>query len=81
MELKHVLEKLDTDGGVRIEESSKRLKIYISKSSSGISAIQMTSGNSRKDDLDAKVEYLNSVDKFLSKRGSFFRKNATYFVY
>jgi hypothetical protein len=76
-----VLEKLDTDEGVRIEESSKRLEIYISKSSSGIYAIQMTSGNSRKDDRYAKVEYLNSVYKVLSKRGSVFRKNATYFVY
>jgi hypothetical protein len=80
-ELQRILETLDIDEGVRIEKSGERHKMFISKSPSGIYAIQVTSGSSQKHNQDTKIEYLDSADKVLTMIMSIFRKGASYYVY
>jgi hypothetical protein len=75
-DLRYVLETLDTDEGVRIQKSSKRRKIFISRCSSGLYAIQLTNGKSRKSDHGEMVEYIDSVEEVLRLIESVFSKGA-----
>lgn len=79
-ELQNILRSLDSDEGVRIEQSGERIKMFISKSSSGVFAIQLVSDDST-NDHDVSVEYLNSVQDVVSVIKSVFKKGASYFVY
>jgi hypothetical protein len=78
-ELRYVLETLDTDD-VRIQKSSKRRKIFISRCSSGLYAMQLTNGKSRKSDHGEMVEYIDSVE-VLHLIESVFSNGASYCVY
>ena len=80
-ELQRIIETLDIDEGIRIEKSGKRHKMFISKSPSGIYAIQVTSGSSQKHDHDTKIEYLDSADKVLTMITSIFQHGASYYIY
>jgi hypothetical protein len=80
-ELQRILETLDIDEGVRIEKSGELHKMFISKSPSGVYAIQVTSSSSQKHDQDTKVEYLDSAAEVLSMITSIFRKGASSCIY
>jgi hypothetical protein len=80
-ELQRILETLDIDEGIRIEKSGERHKMFISKNPSGVYAIQVTSGSSKKYDRDTRVEYLDSATEVLSMITSIFRNGASYCIY
>ena len=71
-ELQRILETLDIEEGVRIKKSGERHKMFISKSPSGVDAIQVTSSSSQKYDQDTKVVAMIT---------SLFQKGASYCIY
>ena len=79
-ELKKILRSLDSDEGVRIEQSGEQTKMFISKGSSGVFAVQIVSDDSTTDD-DVSVEYLNSVQEVIPVIKTVFKKGASYLVY
>ena len=79
-ELKKILRSLDSDEGVRIEQSGERTKMFISKGSSGVFAVQIVSDDSTTDD-DVSVEFLNSVQEVIPVIKTVFKKGASYLVY
>lgn len=79
-ELKNILRSLDSDEGVRIEQLGEQTKMFISKSSSGLFAVQIVSDDST-NDHDVSVEYLNSVQEVMSVINMEFKDGASYLVY
>ena len=79
-ELKNILRSLDSDEGVRIEQLGEQTKMFISKSSSGVFAVQIVSDDST-NDHDVSVEYRNSVQEVVSVIKMVFRRGASYLVY
>jgi hypothetical protein len=79
-ELKNILRSLDSDEGVRIEQLGEQTKMFISKSSSGLFAVQIVSDDST-NDHDVSVEYLNSVQEVMSVINTVFKDGASYLVY
>lgn len=79
-ELKNILRSLDSDEGVRVEQSGEQTKMFISKGSSGVFAVQIVSDDST-NDHDVSVEYLNSVREVVSVIKTVFKEGASYLVY
>lgn len=79
-ELKNILRSLDSDEGVRIEQLGEQTKMFISKSSSGVFAVQIVIEDST-NDHDVSVEYLNSVQEVISVIKTVFKEGASYLVY
>ena len=79
-ELKSILRSLDSDEGVRIEQLGEQTKMFISKSSSGVFAVQIVNYDSTNDN-DVSVEYLNSVPAVITVIKTVFKEGASYLVY
>jgi hypothetical protein len=78
--LKNILRSLDSDEGVRIGQSGERTKMFISKGSSGVFAVQIVSDDSI-NDHDVSVEYLNLAQEVVSVIKTVFKEEVSYLVY
>jgi hypothetical protein len=79
-ELQYGLGTRDMVEDVRVQESSKRHNIFISRCSAGRYAIQLTNGKSRNSYHGEMVEHIDSVE-VLRLIESVFSNEASYCIY
>jgi hypothetical protein len=81
-QLANILNSLDLDEGVRIEGPEVDKTIFISKSASGIFAVEIRRSKSHLNtNVYADIKYFDSTEDLVSFVKSIFRKNASLFVY
>lgn len=81
-ELPRVLKSLEVDEGIRVEGPDAGLRMFVSKSHSGLFAIELVdklacNGVSN----ESNIQYLNSVNDVLLHIRSNFKKEPSYYVY
>ena len=81
-ELPHVLKLLEVDEGIRVEGPDAGLRMFVSKSHSGLFAIELVDRFARNGVSDgSNIQYVNSVNDVLLHIRSNFRKEPSYYVY
>jgi hypothetical protein len=81
-ELPHVLKSLEVDEGIRVEGPDAGLRMFISKSHSGLFAIELVDKLARNGvSNESNIQYLNSVNDVLLHIRSNFKKEPSYYVY
>lgn len=79
-ELPRVLKSLEVDEGIRVEGSDAGLRMFVSKSHSGLFAIELVDARNRVSN-ESNIQYLNSVNDVLLHIRSNFKKEPSYYVY
>jgi hypothetical protein len=81
-ELPHVLKSLEVDEGIRVEGPDAGLRMFVSKSHSGLFAIELVDRLARNGASDgSNIQYLNSVNDVLLHIRSNFRKEPSFYLY
>ena len=81
-ELPHVLKSLEVDEGIRVEGPDAGLRMFVSKSHSGLFAIELVDRLTRNGVSDgSNIQYVNSVNDVLLHIRSNFKKEPSYYVY
>jgi hypothetical protein len=81
-ELPHVLKSLEVDEGIRVEGPDAGLRMFVSKSHSGLFAIELVDKLARNGvSNESNIQYLNSVNDVLLHIRSNFKKEPSYYVY
>ena len=81
-ELPHVLKSLEVDEGMRVEAPDAGLRMFVSKSHSGLFAIELVDKLARNGvSNESNIQYLNSVNDVLLHIRSNFKKEPSYYVY
>ena len=81
-ELPRVLKSLEVDEGIRVEGPDAGLKMFVSKSHSGLFAIELADRLARNGvSNESNIQYLNSVNDVLLHIRSNFKKEPSYYVY
>lgn len=81
-ELPRVLKSLEVDEGIRVEGPDAGLKMFVSKSHSGLFAIELVDKLARNGvSNESNIQYLNSVNDVLLHIRSNFKKKPSYYVY
>jgi hypothetical protein len=81
-ELPHVLKSLEVDEGIRVEGPDAGLRMFVSKSHSGLFAIELVDRLARNGVSDgSNIQYLNSVNDVLLHIRSNFRKGPSFYLY
>jgi hypothetical protein len=81
-ELPRVLESLEVDEGIRVDGADVGLRMFVSKSHSGLFAIELVDKLARnRVSNESNIQYLNSVNDVLLHIRSNFKKEPTYYVY
>jgi hypothetical protein len=80
-ELRRVLRSLEADEGIRIEGPGGRLKMFVSRSPSGLFAAQLVGKGSHRIGSRENIEYLNSVNDVMSLVQAVFSKVPSFCVY
>jgi hypothetical protein len=81
-ELPHVLKSLEVDEGIRVEGPDAGLRMFVSKSHSGLFAIELVDRLASNGVSDgSNIQYLNSVNDVLLHIRSNFKKEPSYYVY
>jgi hypothetical protein len=81
-ELPRVLKSLEVDEGIRVERPDAGLRMFVSKSQSGLFAIELVDklAHNRVSN-ESNIQYLNSVNDVLLHIRSNFKKEPSYYVY
>ena len=81
-ELPRVLKSLEVDEGIRVDGADAGLRMFVSKSHSGLFAIELADRLSRNGVSNgSSIQYLNSVNDVLLHIRSNFKKEPSYYVY
>ena len=80
-ELRRILRSLETDEGIRIEGPEGRLKMFVSRSPSGLFAAQLVGKGSHRIASRENIEYLDSVNDVMSLVQAVFSKAPSFCVY
>lgn len=81
-ELPRVLKSLEVDEGIRVEGPDAGLRMFVSKSHSGLFAIELVDRLASNGVSDgSNIQYLNSVNDVLLRIRSNFKKEPSYYVY
>jgi hypothetical protein len=81
-ELPRVLKSLEVDEGIRVEGPDAGLRMFVSKSHSGLFAIELVDKLARnRVSNESNIQYLNSVNDVLLHIRSNFKKEPSYYVY
>lgn len=81
-ELPRVLKSLEVDEGIRVEGPDAGLRMFVSKSQSGLFAIELVDKLARnRVSNESNIQYLNSVNDVLLHIRSNFKKEPSYYVY
>ena len=81
-ELPHVLKSLEVDEGIRVEGPDAGLRMFVSKSHSGLFAIELVDRFACNGVSDgSNIQYVNSVNDVLLHIRSNFKKEPSYYVY
>lgn len=81
-ELPRVLKSLEVDEGIRVDGADAGLRMFVSKSHSGLFAIELVDKLARnRVSNESDIQYLNSVNDVLLHIRSNFKKEPTYYVY
>lgn len=81
-ELRRVLKSLEADEGIRVEGPEAGLRMFVSKSPSGLFAIELVDKLARNGvPSESNIQYLNSVNDVLLHIRSSFKKDPSYYVY
>ena len=81
-ELPRVLKSLEVDEGIRVEGPDAGLRMFVSKSHSGLFAIELVDKLARNGvSNESNIQYLNSVNDVLLHIRSNFKKEPSYYVY
>ena len=80
--LPRVLKSLEVDEGIRVEGPDAGLRMFVSKSHSGLFAIELVDRLASNGVSDgSNIQYLNSVNDVLLHIRSNFKKEPSYYVY
>jgi hypothetical protein len=81
-ELPRVLKSLEVDEGIKVEGPDAGLRMFVSKSQSGLFAIELVDklAHNRVSN-ESNIQYLNSVNDVLLHIRSNFKKEPSYYVY
>ena len=81
-ELPRVLKSLEVDEGIRVEGPDAGLRMFVSKSHSGLFAIELVDKLARNGvSNESNIQYLNSVNDVLLHIRSNFKNEPSYYVY
>ena len=81
-ELPRVLKSLEVDEGIRVEGPNAGLRMFVSKSHSGLFAIELVDKLARNGvSNESNIQYLNSVNDVLLHIRSNFKNEPSYYVY
>jgi hypothetical protein len=80
-ELRRILRSLEVDEGIRIEGAEGRLKMFVSRSPSGLFAAQLVGKGSHRIGSRENIEYLNSVNDVMSLVQAVFSKAPSFCLY
>ena len=81
-ELPRVLKSLEVDEGIRVDGADAGLRMFVSKSHSGLFAIELVDKLARsRVSNESNIQYLNSVNDVLLHIRSNFKKEPSYYVY
>ena len=80
-ELRRLLRSLEEDEGIRIEGPKGRLKMFVSRSPSGLFAAQLVGKGSHRIASRENIEYLDSVNDVMSLVQAIFSKAPSFCVY
>lgn len=81
-ELPRVLKSLEVDEGIRVEGPDAGLRMFVSKSQSGLFAIELVDKPAHnRVSNESNIQYLNSVNDVLLHIRSNFKKEPSYYVY
>lgn len=81
-ELPRVLKSLEVDEGIRVDGADAGLRMFVSKSHSGLFAIELVDKLARnRVSHESNIQYLNSVNDVLLHIRSNFKKEPSYYVY
>ena len=81
-ELPRVLKSLEVDEGIRVEGPDAGLRMFVSKSHSGLFAIELVDKLARnRVSNESNIQYLNSVNDVLLHIRFNFKKEPSYYVY
>jgi hypothetical protein len=81
-ELPRVLKSLEVGEGIRVEGPDAGLRMFVSKSHSGLFAIELVDKLARnRVSNESNIQYLNSVNDVLLHIRSNFKKEPSYYVY
>jgi hypothetical protein len=80
--LPRVLKSLEVDEGIRVDGADAGLRMFVSKSHSGLFAIELVDKLARnRVSNESNIQYLNSVNDVLLHIRSNFKKEPSYYVY
>ena len=80
--LPRVLKSLEVDEGIRVEGPDAGLRMFVSKSHSGLFAIELVDRLASNGVSDgSNIQYLNSVNDVLLHIRSNFRKEPSFYLY
>ena len=81
-EFPRVLKSLEVDEGIRVEGPDAGPRMFVSKSHSGLFAIELVDKLARNGvSNESNIQYLNSVNDVLLHIRSNFKKEPSYYVY
>lgn len=81
-ELPRVLKSLEVDEGIRVEGPDARLRMFVSKSHSGLFAVELVDRLASNGVSDgSNIQYLNSVNDVLLHIRSNFKNEPSFYVY
>ena len=81
-ELPRVLKSLEVDEGIIVEGPDAGLRMFVSKSHSGLFAIELVDKLARNGvSNESNIQYLNSVNDVLLHIRSNFKNEPSYYVY
>jgi hypothetical protein len=81
-ELPRVLKSLEVDEGIRVAGPDAGLRMFVSKSHSGLFAVELVDRLASNGVSDgSNIQYLNSVNDVLLHIRSNFKKEPSYYVY
>lgn len=81
-ELPRVLKSLEVDEGIKVEGPDAGLRMFVSKSQSGLFAIELVDKPAHnRVSNESNIQYLNSVNDVLLHIRSNFKKEPSYYVY
>jgi hypothetical protein len=81
-ELPRVLKSLEVDEGIRVEGPESGHRMFVSKSPSGMFALELVDKLARNDvSNESNIQYLNSVNDVLLHIRSNFKKEPSYYSY
>jgi hypothetical protein len=81
-ELPRILKSLEVDEGIRVEGPDAGLRMFVSKSHSGLFAIELVDRLASNGVSDgSNIQYLNSVNDVLLHIRSNFKNEPSYYLY